>query len=45
MRGQLLPEQHLLGIAEEVASFLWTEAINDKGEFSVNMPDDHHPVD
>ena len=45
MRDQLLPEQHLLGITEEMASFLWNEAINDKGQFSVNRPDDHYPVD
>ena len=45
MRECLLPQQHLIGISEEVASFLLNEAINDKGEFSVNRPDDYHPVD
>ena len=45
MRECLLPQQHLLGISEEVASFLWDEAINDKGEFSVNRPDNYHLLD
>ena len=38
MRGKLLPEQHLLGIAEEVAAFFMKEAVDDNGLFSVNRP-------
>jgi len=36
MRDQLLPEQRLLGIAEELAGFLLKEMVDDAGEFSVN---------
>jgi len=36
MRDRLLPEQRLLGIAEELAGFLMKEMVDDAGEFSVN---------
>jgi hypothetical protein len=36
MRDKLLPEQRLLGIAEEMAGFLMKELVHDHGEFSVN---------
>jgi hypothetical protein len=35
MREKYLPEQHTIAVAEEVAIFLRTEAIDDKGRFSV----------
>ena len=36
MRDRLLPEQRLLGIAEELAGFFMKEMVDDAGEFSVN---------
>jgi hypothetical protein len=36
MRENLQPQQHLLGIKEELAGFLMREIIDDKGLFSVN---------
>jgi hypothetical protein len=35
MREKYLPEQRAIAIAEELAAFLRTEAIDDKGRFSV----------
>ncbi len=35
MRTKVLPEQHAIVVAEELAGFLRTEAIEDKGRFSV----------
>jgi hypothetical protein len=35
MREKYLPEQHMIAVAEELATFLRTEAIDDKGRFSV----------
>jgi hypothetical protein len=35
MREKFLPEQRTIAVAEEQAGFLRTEAINDKGRFSV----------
>jgi hypothetical protein len=35
MREKYLPEQHAIAVAEELATFLRTEAIDDKGRFSV----------
>ena len=35
MREKVLPEQRAIAIAEELATFLRTEAIDDKGQFSV----------
>jgi hypothetical protein len=35
MREKYLPEQHAIAVAEELAAFLRTELIDDKGRFSV----------
>jgi hypothetical protein len=35
MREKFLPEQHAIAVVEELAGFLRTEAIHDKGRFSV----------
>jgi hypothetical protein len=35
MREKYLPEQRAIAIAEELAAFLRTELIDDKGRFSV----------
>jgi hypothetical protein len=35
MREKYLPEQRAISVAEELATFLRTEAIDDKGRFSV----------
>lgn len=35
MRTKVLPEQRAIAVAEELATFLRTEAIDDKGRFSV----------
>jgi hypothetical protein len=35
MQEKYLPEQHAITVAEELAAFLRTEAIDDKGRFSV----------
>jgi hypothetical protein len=35
MQEKYLPEQRTIAIAEELATFLRTEAIDDKGQFSV----------
>ena len=35
MREKVLPEQRAIAVAEELAGFLRTEVIEDKGRFSV----------
>jgi hypothetical protein len=35
MRKKYLPEQRTIAVAEELAAFLRTETIDDKGRFSV----------
>jgi hypothetical protein len=35
MREKYLPEQRAIAVAEELVAFLRTEAIDDKGRFSV----------
>jgi hypothetical protein len=35
MREKFLPEQRAVAVAEELAGFLKTEAIDDKGQFTV----------
>ncbi len=35
MTTKVLPEQRAIAVAEELATFLMTEAIDDKGRFSV----------
>ena len=35
MREKSVPEQRAIAVAEELATFLRTEAIDDKGRFSV----------
>jgi hypothetical protein len=35
MREMYLPEQRAIAVVEELATFLRTEAIDDKGRFSV----------
>ena len=35
MRTKVLPEQRAIAVAEELAGFVRTEAIEDKGRFSV----------
>lgn len=35
MTTKVLPEQRVIVVAEELATFLRTEAIDDKGRFSV----------
>jgi hypothetical protein len=35
MRVKFLPEQRVIAVAEELAAFLRTEPIDDKGRFSV----------
>jgi hypothetical protein len=36
MREKYLPEQRAIAVAEELAAFLRTELIDDKGRFSVD---------
>jgi hypothetical protein len=40
MREKYLPEQRAIAVAEELSAFLRTEAVDDKGRFSVTM--DHY---
>jgi hypothetical protein len=35
MREKYLPEQRAIAVAEELAAFLRTKAVDDKGRFSV----------
>jgi hypothetical protein len=35
MREKYLPEQSAIAVAEELAAFFRTEAVDDKGQFSV----------